>query len=203
MQMKKNAIVFLVAVLVLTVMIGGCKGKEAGTGGTTERTAESFDPSKLKIVVALGWMANESGWVQRSGYAAALAEAGVLESNITYFDANYDPVLQSQQIESVIEADPDFIFMTPASGDGLSEAVRHAVDAGIGVAFSDGSSAGCEDIVTIETICDNYRDGAVTMSGWQSSLITKALYVLLSLTPILHGSLAAMLPKMSLQNIPI
>jgi ABC-type sugar transport system substrate-binding protein len=180
---RNNWVLFLIAFLVLTMMVVACTGKEAGTGGTTERTAASFDPAKLKIVIALGWMANESGWVQKSAYAAALAEVGVPESNITYFDANYDPVLQSQQLESVIEAKPDFIFMTPASGDGLSEAVRHVVEAGIGIAFSDGSSAGCEDIVTTETICDNYRDGAVTMEWLAKQLDYKGNICLIKLDP--------------------
>jgi ABC-type sugar transport system substrate-binding protein len=180
---RRNWVLFPVAVLVLAMMVGACKGRETGAGSAVARTADSFDPSKLKIVVALGWMANESGWVQRSGYTSALLEAGVLESNITYFDANYDPVLQSQQLESVIEAKPDFIFMTPASGDGLSEAVRHVVEAGIGIAFSDGSSAECEDVVTTETICDNYRDGAVTMEWLAKQLDYKGTVCLIKLDP--------------------
>jgi ABC-type sugar transport system substrate-binding protein len=177
---RKSGILVLAAVLVLSLIVGACKGKESGTAA---RGAGAFDPSKLKIAVALGWMANESGWVQRDGYTKALLEAGVLESNITYFDANYDPVVQSQQLESIIEAKPDFIFMTPASGDGLSEAVRNVVEAGIGIAFSDGSSAGCEDIVTTETICDNYRDGAVSMEWLAKQLDYKGNVCLIKLDP--------------------
>jgi ribose transport system substrate-binding protein len=170
----------LVVVVVFAVMMAGCgKGKEDQGG----KTAGPVDPSKLKVAVALGWMANESGWRQKQGYVEALAAIGVPEQSITYFDANYDAVLQSQQIQSIIESKPDLLFIVPANADGLSEAVHDALDAGIAVFFSDGTVFGCENDVISEVICDNYSNGYAVMEYLAKRLNYKGNICLIKLDP--------------------
>lgn len=152
------------------------KSDDAGTAATGD-----IDPTKLKVAVMLGWMENESGWRQKQGYEETFAKLGI--TDVTYNDANYDPVLQSEQIEAVIQTKPDAIFVVPANAAGLSEAVHHALDAGIPVFLSDGTVYGAEDDVTGQIVVDNYSGGYASMEYLAKQLDYKGNVALIKLDP--------------------
>ncbi|MDR1506682.1 MAG: sugar ABC transporter substrate-binding protein [Treponema sp.] len=181
---RKSGVLLAAAILLLGVTFIACKGREASTGGggVAARTGP-VDPSKLKVAVALGWMANESGWSLKAGHQDGLAAIGVPESNIAYFDANYDPVLQSQQIESIIESKPDILFLVPANADGLSEAVHHALEAGIPVFTTDGTVNGAQQDVTSQITNDNYGEGGAVMESLIKKINYKGNVCLIKLDP--------------------
>jgi ABC-type sugar transport system substrate-binding protein len=181
MMKGRKAVLFAIVVFAVSVMIAGCKGstKEA----SSSRSGGPVDPAKLKVAVALGWMANESGWSLKQGHQDGLAAIGVPEQNIVYFDANYDPVLQSQQIESIIESKPDVLFLVPANADGLSEAVHHALEAGIPVFTTDGTVNGAQDDVTCQITNDNYGEGGAVMEYLAKKMNYKGNVCLIKLDP--------------------
>jgi ribose transport system substrate-binding protein len=180
---RTKEVLLLVVVLAVSMAAVGCKNK----GGAAESAAAvqggPVDPSKLRVVVALGWMANESGWSLKAGHQDGLAAIGVPESNIVYFDANYDPVLQSQQIESIIESKPDALFLIPANADGLSEAVHHALEAGIPVFTTDGTVNGAQQDVTSQITNDNYGEGGAVMESLIKKIGYKGNVCLIKLDP--------------------
>jgi ABC-type sugar transport system substrate-binding protein len=73
--------------------------------------------------------------------------------------------------------------MVPANPDGLSESIRHVVDAGIPVYFSDGGVNGAENIISGEQICDNYSDGWAGMEFMAEKLNYKGNICLIKLDP--------------------
>jgi ribose transport system substrate-binding protein len=181
--MKKLKVLFLFAILpALMAALSGCKPNE-GAASDSAAGSGPIDPTKLKVAVALGWMANESGWDMKRGYEEGLAAKGVPAENIVYFDANYDPVLQSQQIESIIESKPDLLFLFPANADGIAEAVLHALEAGIPVFTSDGTVNGAENDVTCQITNDNYGEGEATMEYLAKKMDYKGNVCLIKLDP--------------------
>ncbi len=155
----------------------------AATQEDTQTDAGGVDVANLKVAVMLGWMENESGWRQKQGYEETLVNLGVPKENITFNDANYDPVLQSEQIEAVIQTKPDLMFVVPANAAGLSEAVNHALDAGIPVFLSDGTVYGAEDTVTGQITIDNYSGGYASMEYLAKQLDYKGNIALIKLDP--------------------
>jgi ribose transport system substrate-binding protein len=185
MELKKTKGFLMIAfVLLIVLTVTACTGKKESSTASASAVQEGgkVDPSKLKVAVALGWMANESGWRMKEGFAEALAEYGVPEKNITYFDANYDPVVQSQQIGSVVEAKPDLLFVVAANTDGLSEAVHGALQAGVPV-FTVFNIKGVEKEVTCQVANDDYSEGAATMEYLAKKLGYKGNICLIKLDP--------------------
>ena len=135
--------------------------EEASSSASGEAAGGEVDPSALTVAVSLGWLENEAGMRQKQGYEETFQELGI--SDYSFVDANYDPVLQSQQIESIIQAKPDLLFITPSDPNGITEAVQHAVDAGIPVFCSDGTVNGVDGIIS-QCVIDNYSGGYATMS---------------------------------------
>ena len=156
------------------------------TVGTTMSQLETppetpVDPAELKVAIALGWTENDSGQNQQKGYEESLAAIGV--TDITVVDAKYDVAVQAEQIESLIQTDPDVLFITPANATGLSEAVHHALDEGIAVFLSDGTVYGAQEDVTGQVVCDNYSNGYATMEYLAEALNYEGTIGLIKLDP--------------------
>lgn len=112
----------------------------------------------VSVAVSLGWQENESGQRFTQGYEAAFAELGW---NATFANANYDPKLQSEQIDAFIQAEPDVMFVTCSDPVGITQAVNRAIDAGIPVFLADCYIAGVPATTSIAS--NNYGMGMYTM----------------------------------------
>ncbi len=133
----------------------------ADSGASESTVAEgSVDPSTLTVAVSLGWLENEAGMRQKQGYEETFNELGI--TDYSFVDANYDAVVQSEQIEAIIQSNPDLLFITPSDPQGITEATQHAIDAGIPVFCSDGTVEGVDGIIS-QVIIDNYSGGYSTM----------------------------------------
>jgi ribose transport system substrate-binding protein len=161
--MKKTSKLIGITVVVLALLFAfaGCKVEgpekavEAAPAAQAAKTPKTGkDPSKLVFAVSLGWLENESGQRQRAGFEEAIKELG---GTATYVDANYDAKKQSEQIEAIIKQNPDALFITPSDPVGITQAVQHAIDAGIPVFVSDSVIPG----VKVNTTCtfDFYGGG--------------------------------------------
>ena len=102
-----------------------------------------------KFAVSLGWQENESGQRQTQGFEAAFRDFGVAEGDVLYANANYDPKLQSEQIDAFIRTNPKALFVTPSDPAGITQAVNRAIDAGIPVFVADAFIAGAPAVTSI------------------------------------------------------
>ncbi len=119
--------------------------------------------------VSLGWAENASGQRQKTGFTESFELYGI--TNFSISDANYDPVLQTQQIRAFIAQDPVALFITPSDPTGIAEAVKEACDAGIPVYLSDGFVSGADAVSTV--LFDNYACGQQTMTYLLDALQAK------------------------------
>lgn len=151
---KKLMFVTLIAVFLLS--IGGCATDvpPPATEAAVKPAAEKSD----EVAVSLGWQENESGQRFTQGYEAAFKELGW---KYTVSNANYDPKLQSEQIDAFIKLNPKALFVTCSDPVGISQAVQRAVDAGIPVFTADCNIAGIKQITSIAS--NNYGMGMYTM----------------------------------------
>jgi ribose transport system substrate-binding protein len=168
-MMKKVMSLLLITLLIFSLI--GCsvdnpsqneeasssKSEEAPNNDKTAKVKKK-DPKDMVFAISLGWMENESGQRQKYAFETAIKELGGTYSIV---DANYDAKKQSEQIEAFIKAKPDALFITPSDPVGISEAVKHAIDAGIPVFCSDGFVPGAA--VTTTVAFDNFAGGAWTM----------------------------------------
>jgi ribose transport system substrate-binding protein len=111
-----------------------------------------------QVAVSLGWQENESGQRFTQGYEAAFKELGW---KYTISNANYDPKLQSEQIDAFIKLNPKALFVTCSDPVGITQAVQRAIDAGIPVFTSDCNIAGVKQITSLAS--NNYGMGMYTM----------------------------------------
>lgn len=102
----------------------------------------------VRVAVSLGWQENESGQRFTQGYEDAFAELGW---EATWANANYDPRLQSEQIDAFIQTEPDALFVTASDPVGITQALNRAVDAGIPVFMADGFVAGVPAVTMISS----------------------------------------------------
>ncbi len=184
--MKKKLIALLTCVGLLASMLGTVTvfaDEEADAAAEETVDIGDVDVANLKVYVALGWMENESGWRTKDGYLETLLKYGVPEENITFADANYDVVVQTEQLEAAIQTKPDVIFCMPASAEGISEAVQHVVDAGIPIFLNDGVARGAEDVITGCCICDDYSKGYTTMTYLAEKMGGEGNVALIKLDP--------------------
>ncbi|MEW6578041.1 MAG: sugar ABC transporter substrate-binding protein [Chloroflexota bacterium] len=112
----------------------------------------------VSVAVSLGWQENESGQRFTQGYKAAFEELG-WESK--FANANYDPKLQSEQIDAFVKDGPDALFVTCSDPVGITQAVNRAIDAGIPVFLADCYIAGVAATTSIAS--NNYGMGMYTM----------------------------------------
>lgn len=169
--MKK--IVYILLVLAMTLSIIGCsvdntpapaadEPEAAATeAGATEAAAAVSDANadgKITVVVSEGWGENSSAQRFDQGYKEAFAEYGW---EATFANANYDPKLQSEQIDAFIKLKPDAMFLNCSDPAGITAAVQRAVDAGIPVFTSDCYIAGVKAVTQIAS--NNYGMGMYNM----------------------------------------
>lgn len=101
------------------------------------------------FAVSLGWQENESGQRQTQGFEVAFEDFGVVARDVLYSNANYDPKLQSEQIDAFIQTNPRALFVTPSDPAGITQAVNRAIDAGIPVFVADAFIAGAPAVTSI------------------------------------------------------
>jgi ribose transport system substrate-binding protein len=141
--MKKSVSRILVAILVLTSL-------------TSALTVTAQDG--VQVAVSLGWQENESGQRFTEGYEDAFEQLGW---EAVFANANYDPKLQSEQIDAFIKMEPDAMFVTCSDPVGITQAVDRAIDAGIPVFLADCYIAGVSATTSIAS--NNYGMGMYTM----------------------------------------
>jgi ribose transport system substrate-binding protein len=156
--MKK--IVFLVLILILTLGVAGCAQEAAPVeeAATAEEVVAPAGPKSDKVAVSLGWQENESGQRFTQGYEEGFAEFGW---EYVISNANYDPKLQSEQIDAFINLNPRALFVTCSDPAGIRSAVNRAIDAGIPVFTADCYIAGALAVSQIAS--NNFGMGMYTM----------------------------------------
>jgi ribose transport system substrate-binding protein len=111
-----------------------------------------------QVAISLGWQENASGQRFTQGYEEALKKIGW---KYVISNANYDPKLQSEQIDAFIQLKPKAMFVTCSDPVGITAAVSRAIAAGIPVFTADCNIAGIKQITSIAS--NNYGMGMYTM----------------------------------------
>jgi ribose transport system substrate-binding protein len=135
---------------------------DANAAAATEPAApaanEPAAPKSDQVAVSLGWQENESGQRFTQGFEAAFKELGW---KYTISNANYDPKLQSEQIDAFIKMNPKALFVTCSDPVGITQAVQRAIEADIPVFTADCYIAGVKQITSAAS--NNYGMGMYTM----------------------------------------
>jgi len=150
--MKK---IFVLLMVLTMAMVMGCTkagGATADATGTDDAKSVEVGAKSDVYCVALGWQENESGQRQTVGYEDAFRDFGISEDKVLWSNANYDPKLQSEQIDAFIKMNPKALFITPSDPAGITQAVKRATDAGIPVFVADAIIAGAP---AVTSICSN------------------------------------------------
>ncbi len=172
---KKYFLILLAAFMVVSLV--GCTQEstapedtaaaDAGSDVAEEAPAEEAAPAEEEaapseasdqVAVSLGWQENESGQRFTQGYEEAFAEFGW---DYVISNANYDPKLQSEQIDAFIKLNPRALFVTCSDPAGITASVRRAVESGIPVFTADCYIAGVQAVTQIAS--NNYGMGMYTM----------------------------------------
>lgn len=149
--MKKS--LMLLMVIAMAMMFGCTKaGGSVEASGAGETQAVEVGEKSDVYCVALGWQENESGQRQTVGYEDAFRDFGISADKVLWSNANYDPKLQSEQIDAFIKMNPKALFITPSDPAGITQAVKRATDAGIPVFVADAIIAGAP---AVTSICSN------------------------------------------------
>lgn len=130
----------------------------AATQPAAPAANEPAAPKSDQVAVSLGWQENESGQRFTQGFEAAFKELGW---KYTISNANYDPKLQSEQIDAFIKMNPKALFLTCSDPVGITQAVQRAIEAGIPVFTADCYIAGVKQITSAAS--NNYGMGMYTM----------------------------------------
>lgn len=163
--MKK--LVFLVLMIILTFGVVGCAQEAAPAeepapaeeaAPVEEVQAPPTGPKSDTVAVSLGWQENESGQRFTQGYEEGFAEFGW---EYVISNANYDPRLQSEQIDAFINLNPRALFVTCSDPAGIRAAVQRAIDVDIPVFTSDCYIAGVLAVSQIAS--NNFGMGMYTM----------------------------------------
>jgi len=161
--MKK--FLFFVLVLAMILSIAGCSTDKPAAPAATEapKAADTAAPAAAgakseKVAISMGWGENESAQRFEEGYKAGLAAMGW---EGVFANANYDPKLQSEQIDAYIKLNPKALFLTCSDPAGITAAVGRAVDAGIPVFTSDCYIAGVKTIT--QNASNNFGMGMYNM----------------------------------------
>ena len=106
----------------------------------------------------MGWGDNASYERFKQGYEEAFKAFGW---DSVFSNANYDPKLQSEQIDAYVKLKPTAIFLNCSDPAGITAAVERAVASGIPVFTSDCNIAGVKTISQIAS--NNYGMGMYNM----------------------------------------
>ena len=161
-------ILYVLLIVVMLLGIAGCSVDEpADVAVPEEETSEEevegeeeAEPAAKSDIVAvsLGWQENESGQRFTEGYEGGFEELGW---EAVFSNANYDPKLQSEQIDAFIEMNPKALFLTCSDPVGITQAVQRAIDADIPVFTADCYIAGAAAITQIAS--NQYGMGTYSM----------------------------------------
>lgn len=159
--MKRIFYLVLLAAMVLSVV--GCSVDQPTSDTSTTATEQpaAAQPQAQKsdtVAVSLGWGENASAQRFEQGYKEAFEQFGW---KATFSNANYDPKLQSEQIDAFIKMNPKALFLTCSDPAGITAAVERAVAAGIPVFTADCYIAGVKTISQIAS--NNYGMGMYNM----------------------------------------
>lgn len=162
--MKK--LVFLGLIIIMLLGVVGCaqEATPAEVAAPAEQAAsveEAPQPAAAKsdkVAVSLGWQENESGQRFTQGYVEAFDSFGW---EYVISNANYDPKLQSEQIEAFINLNPRALFVTCSDPAGIRSALQRAVEADIPIFTADCYIAGVLAVSQIAS--NNFGMGMFTM----------------------------------------
>ena len=159
---KKSLYVLLVMAFLVGVV--GCTvdtpvaPADTGTEEPVAPAEATQAPKSDQVAVSLGWQENESGQRFTQGYEEAFNELGW---KYVISNANYDPKLQSEQIDAFVRLNPKALFVTCSDPVGITAAVKRAIEAGIPVFTADCYIA---DVAATTMIAsNNYGMGLYTM----------------------------------------
>lgn len=155
---KKLLFVMLIAIFVLAACSTDAPPAAGNTGGQATDAPVAAGPKSDKVAVSLGWQENESGQRFTQGFEAAFKELGW---EAVFSNANYDPKLQTEQIDAFIKLNPKALYVTCSDPVAITQAVQRAIDAGIPVFTADCNIAGVKQITSI--VSNNYGMGVYTM----------------------------------------
>jgi ribose transport system substrate-binding protein len=158
-----NKMIYFFLTIVLVFSLVGC-GMD--TPAVDEPNGPEADPDAApvqvsggdQVAVSLGWGENASAQRFEQGYREAFEEFGW---EAVFSNANYDPKLQSEQIDAFIQLNPKALFLTSSDPAGITAAVQRAVAAGIPVFTADSFIAGASTITQIAS--NNYGMGMYNM----------------------------------------
>ncbi len=159
--MKKIVYVFLAIAMVLSLVACSTDNTPTTAAQAAQATTAPAQPQAPKsdqVAVSEGWGENSSAQRFHQGYEEAFAKFGW---KATFANANYDPKLQSEQIDAFIKLNPKALFLNCSDPAGITPAVQRAVAAGIPVFTSDCYIAGVMTITQIAS--NNYGMGMYNM----------------------------------------
>jgi ribose transport system substrate-binding protein len=129
-----------------------------------------------KFGISLGWTGGESGRHFQYGYTDSLAKLG---GTATVTDAGWDGKKQVTQIDAMIAASVDALFVTPSAAAVIAPAIQRALAAGIPVFASDSLIAGTA--VTSTALSDNFGMGHYSATWMAKTLGGKGKVATVSL----------------------
>lgn len=160
-------LLYMFVILAITIGLTGCAGAvttpvanqpAANEPAATTAAAQPAAAKSDKVAVSLGWQENESGQRFTQGYEAGFKAMGW---EAVFSNANYDPKLQTEQIDAFIKMNPKALFVTCSDPVGITAAVNRAIEANIPVFTADCYIAGTKVVTSIAS--NNYGMGMYTM----------------------------------------
>lgn len=165
------AVRVLLAMLLLLVL-GGCSGGDAGSGGEAEASQRN-----LRIVFVTHGQAADPFWsVVQNGARQAAREVGV---NVEYQSPDsFDMVVMGQLIDAAVASNPDGLVISMPDPDALGRPVREAIEAGIPViSINSGHEAAREMGVLTHVGQTEYEAGYGGGERMAAAGVTKGLCV--------------------------
>ncbi|MGI5849280.1 MAG: substrate-binding domain-containing protein [Christensenellales bacterium] len=172
-MVKKKIIVSLIAViLVMCFVLAGCGApapeKETAESSTTTadvdtpkvsdkapEPAKAKDPADMKFGAVHMSLANPHFVLWSEGLNEVISEKG---GTLIEADSQFDPNLQLQQVEDMIQQQCDVILISPVDSQGILTAIQSCDNAGIPVFIMDVRAAD-ETLVTCTVCTDNVMAG--------------------------------------------
>jgi len=173
-SVKLIILIVLVAAVSLTlIVLPGCKSTEEAAEEvveeaipeeeTAEETEEEAVPAEEmeKPLIANVWLGMGAPYCPpyKETFEAGCEENGW---DLAFFDAEFDPALQANQMDEAISMNPDLIILCALDASGMAAGIKKAFDAGIPV-LADHTPVNPEDEqYTIGyTGPDNYTEGLI------------------------------------------
>ena len=153
----KKLVNAILAIAMVMAMAACAPAAPAAPAEPAEPAAPAAD-GKVRVAVSEGWGDSNSAFHYDAGFKAGMEKFGW---EATYSQANFDPKLQSEQIDAFIKTKPTALFVTCSDPAGIKAAVNCAAAAGIPVFTADCYITGAEAVTQIAS--NNWGMGAYTM----------------------------------------